>query len=382
MSKTGTVTNFPFSVKRGNLLLSLFCLVAAQAQTGVEIRGVYSHPKPFWDKGARFDEYGINAVFVGGSAITPELLARATSEGARVFAEFPTLNGKGYVEKHPEAWPIDETGERSPAATWFLGACPTEPGFKAYRLRQLSDLLESRDIAGVWMDYFHWHAQFEDPNPILPETCFSNTCLAAFQAAAGIKIPEGTIAEKARWILRTHDRQWRDWRCSVLSDWARDVRKVIRDKRPGVLLGLYHCPWTDDEFNGARRRILGLDFEQLAREIDVFSPMVYHGRMRRPPEWVGEYLTWFSRKLSIRPGRLPKVWPIVQAHNDPGVVSAEEFEKVMTLGLSGNASGVMMFTVRSIADDEAKMAVLRNLYRRWAASAAPKDGHGTSTGRR
>lgn len=321
----------------------------------LEIRGMYSHPKPFWDAGARLDDYGVNALFVHGGSITPELLTRARAEGARVFAEFPTLNGKGYVEKHPEAWPVNERGEKAAQATWFLGACPTEPGFRAWRMQQLGELLDRHELAGVWMDYLHWHAQFEDPNPVLPETCFSPTCLAAFEKAAGIRVPPGATAARAGWILQRQEREWRNWRADQLFDWARAVREILRKKRPGALLGVYHCPWTDDEFGGARRRILGLDFDQLASAVDVFSPMVYHGRMKRPPEWVGENVEWLSRKLRNR----AKIWPIVQAEE----TSADEFEKVLRAGTAGTSTGVMMFTTRSVASDAAKMQVMRRVYR-------------------
>jgi hypothetical protein len=138
---------------------------------------------------------------------------------------------------------------------------------------------------------------------------------------------------------------------------------VLRSRRPGAQLGVYHCPWTDEEFGGARRRILGLDLERLAAEVDVFSPMVYHGRMGRKPEWVGEYVGWMSRRLGIVGGRAPHLWPIVQAQNEPLHVSAGEFEKVMRLGLSGAATGVMMFTFGAVVEDEGKMAALKRLYR-------------------
>jgi hypothetical protein len=324
-----------------------------------EIRGMYANPKPFWDTGARLDEYGVNALFVHGGSINAEMIARAKSEGARVFAEFPTLNGKGYVEKHPEAWPVNEKGERAPAATWFLGACPTEPAFRAYRIKQLEDLLERFDLAGVWMDYFHWHAQFEDLNPILPETCFSPTCIAGFEASAKVRVPAGDTAERARWILSRQERRWREWRVEQLEDWARTIRDVVRRKRPGALVGVYHCPWTDAEYDGARRRILGLDLERLTRFVDVFSPMVYHGRMERSPQWVGEYVEWISGRV----GKRVKIWPIVQAHGDPRNIPAEEFEQVLRLGLSGAATGVMMFTAQSVASDRAKMEAMRRVYR-------------------
>ena len=332
----------------------------------IAIRGTYADPKPFWKKGVRLDDYGINAIFVGSYSLSPDLMARAKAEGAAVYMEFPTLNGKGYVEKHPEAWPIDEKGKPAPQATWFLGVCPTEPGFRSYRMRELRELLGKYDVAGVWLDYFHWHAQFEDPRPILPETCFSKTCLDAFSQATGVKLPPGSTEDTARWILANHENAWRDWRCSVLTDWVREARKVISETRPGALLGIYHCPWTDEEFGGARRRILGLALKSLAREVDAFSPMVYHGRMGRPPEWVGEHVAWMSKVLGLEMGRRPYLWPIVQAEDEPGVVSVEEFEKVMSLGASSAATGVMMFTFGGVAEDEAKLAALKRLYLDWA----------------
>jgi hypothetical protein len=84
------------------LPLLVASVVTLCAET-VAIRGTYADPKAFWSKGARLDEYGINAVFVHSGAISPELIARAGAEGAAVYAEFATLNGKGYVEKNLEA---------------------------------------------------------------------------------------------------------------------------------------------------------------------------------------------------------------------------------------------------------------------------------------
>lgn len=332
-------------------------MLLAPFRKRLEVRGIYSNPRAFWDKGLRLDDCGVNAIFTGASSITPALMERAAAEGARVFAEFPTLNGKGYVEKHPEAWPINEHGEQAPPATWFLGACPTDPGFRAFRMNQLQALLDAHDVAGVWMDYFHWHAQFEDPQPVLPETCFCEACLAAFSKSTGIGDPPGTTQSRANRILTRRQRQWREWRVEQLNGWARDIKTAL-GRRPGRLLGIYHCPWTDAEFNGARRRILGLDLDWLAGIVDVFSPMVYHGRMDRPPSWVGENIAWLSNKIRRR----ARIWPIVQAADGPRPVSAAEFDEVLQLGASGAATGVMMFTSQAVASDAGKLAAMRRLY--------------------
>lgn len=349
------------------LVLTFFFGCSPNSATEVEVCGTYGGVNKFWETGARLDNYGVNAIFVGSYGINQELVDRAHDESARVFSEFATLNGGRYVEQHPEAWPIDAKGEKSPKADWFMGVCPTEPNFRAYRMKALRELLHKYEVDGVWMDYVHWHAQFESPEPILPETCFCDHCLSAFKAAAGVDVPDGSsTAEKARWILSNCEDIWRDWRCSVVTGWARDMKEIIRQERPGALLGIFHCPWDDDDFGGARRKILGLDFVQLAQVVDVFSPMVYHGRMGRNPEWVREYVAWFCKKMNIEAGRYPKVWPIVQASDEPVKVSAEDFENVLRWAVSSEATGVMMFTVHAVATNPAKMETMKRVYREWA----------------
>jgi hypothetical protein len=297
-----------------------------------------------------------------GNSINKKIIERLKQDGIKIFAEFPTLNGKGYVDEHTEAWAINDKGEKVEVASWFMGVCPTDPGFKQYRMNELRKLLKKFDLDGVWMDYLHWHAQFEDPEPILPETCFCDNCLTTFQAATGIGVPNGNTKVKAEWILKNKDNKWRDWRCSVIASWTSDIRKVVKQANPDALLGLYHCPWDDDDFNGARRRNLGLDYNMLKKFVDVFSPMVYHARMGRSAEWVKDNIEWFCQNLNIRADKFPKVWPIVQCYNEPYVISAQEFEKVLRYGLSSEATGVMMFTSVAVADDQEKTETMKSVY--------------------
>ena len=346
------------------LAIFMYLLISCnqEPESKIEVRGVYGHPQPLWDKGYNLADLGINSIFVHSGSINHEMMDRARAEGMNVYAEFATLNGKNYVEEHPEAWAINEKGEQVEAASWFLGVCPTEPGFREYRFGLLRKLLTEYDIDGVWMDYVHWHAQFEEPEPILPETCFCDHCLASFAKDTGLEIPEGSTSQKAQWILENHDPDWRDWRCKVILDWAVEIRNIINEVKPGILLGIYHCPWTDEEFDGARRRILGLDYDLLRDFFDVFSPMVYHARMGREPGWVEENIAWFCTRMNIEDNRFPKVWPIVQAYNNPYTVSSAEFETVLNGGLASKSSGVMMFTTRAMAEDEEKVKVMKKVY--------------------
>jgi|MudIll2142460700_1097286.scaffolds.fasta_scaffold06692_4 hypothetical protein len=333
----------------------------------IEIRGIYGSPDPFWNKGIRLDQINVNAVFLGWKSINERLMERAEAEGLKVFAEFPVLNGKGYVDKHPEAWAVEKNGDKVQSASWFMGVCPTEPGFRQYRMTELRDLVKRFNIDGIWMDYVHWHAQFEEPEPILPETCFCENCIGTFKSATGIDVPALSTSEQAEWILKNHDRIWREWRCSVIAGWVRDIRMIMKQERPDAILGIYHCPWNDTDFDGARYRILGLDYGMLKDITDVFSPMVYHGRMGRDAEWVKENIEWFCRSLDMDPDTYPKVWPIVQAYNDPNVISPEEFEKVLRYGTGAAATGIMMFTSNSVAEDPEKTEKMIKVYSEWNA---------------
>ncbi|WP_235297805.1 glycoside hydrolase family 10 protein [Portibacter marinus] len=346
------------------LIIGLISLISCKQRPDKTpvIKGIYGNPTAFWDKGLKLNELGINAVFIHSGSVNHEIITRARSEGSKVFAEFATLNGKGYVNKHPEAWAINEKGEKVKPASWFMGVCPTEPNFRSYRFNLLRNLLQEYELDGVWMDYVHFHAQFEEPEPILPETCFCEHCVKTFSENSELKIPEGTVSERAEWILENHDLTWRDWRCKVILDWAVEIKSIINEIRPEALLGLYHCPWDDQEFDGANRRLLGLDYDLLKGTIDVFSPMVYHAKMGRKPDWVSENIDWLSKRLEIQKESYPKVWPIVQAYDDPRRINKQEFEMVLRHGLSGGSSGVMMFTSNAVAKDDGKIAVMKDVY--------------------
>jgi hypothetical protein len=344
------------------LVLLLINSCSEPKQNKLEIRGIYGHPKPFWKNDIRLDELGVNSIFLHSGSIDSVLMSKAKEQNLKVFAEFATLNGKNYVEHHPEAWPINEHGEKVSPASWFMGICPTDTAFKSFRFNQLRTLLQKYDLDGVWMDYLHWHAQFEEPEPILPETCFCDRCTGIFAASAGITLEDTAINDRASWILNNQNEAWRLWRCRVIYDWTMEIKAIVKEVRPDALLGLYHCPWNDDEYNGARQRILGLDYDLLRPVIDVFSPMVYHGRMGRKPEWVAENIEWFCKRLNIESGHWPKVWPIVQAYDEPDYTTPDEFIKVLSWGSAPPVSGVMMFTTRAVAADAEKTRAMKYFY--------------------
>ncbi|MFC4872040.1 hypothetical protein [Negadavirga shengliensis] len=346
------------------LLLVIFssCASSNKKADRVFVKGVYGNPGSLLRAGYFFDSLGMNAVFVRSISLTPQFYETARQQGCQVFVEFPTLNGKDYLEDHPEAWPINEKGEQEPAADWFMGICPTHPGFKEHRANQLRNIMDEFDVDGVFLNYLHWHAQFETPYPILPETCFCNRCVRQFEMYADREVKGEDISQKADWILTHADKEWRDWRNSILNGWVQDMKDVVKSHQPEALLGVYYCAWYPENHHEALYRTLGIDVKGLARIADVLSPMLFHKMKDRPPVWVGQYLDWLESQTQAGKKGTPLVWPIVQAHNSPGIVSPGEFREVMLEGSKYPSSGIMMFSDVSLVEDPEKVEVMRDLY--------------------
>jgi hypothetical protein len=264
------------------------------------IKGVYGNPATLLNAGYRFDSLGMNAVFVRSISLNQDFYKTARAQGTKIFVEFPTLNGKEYLKEHPEAWPIDENGEQSPPADWFMGICPTHPGFKTHRSDQLKAILEEFEVDGIFLDYVHWHAQFETTEPILPETCFCDRCTSLFGKEIKKEIPGESIKQKASWILKNEDKSWRKWRAGILNDWIGDMGKILKQYQPESKLGVFYCAWYPSDYDSALYRNLGIDPLALAEKADVLSPMLFHHMKGRPASWVGEYVTWLGESLGSK----------------------------------------------------------------------------------
>jgi hypothetical protein len=348
-------------MKKVFLILLMMATLSVDAQLPF-VKGVYGDPATLLKAGHRFDSLGMNAVFVRSISLNDGFFSTAKHQGCSVYVEFPTLYGNTYLKQHPEAWPINEKGEKAAQAEWFMGVCLTDTGLKQFRIRELKEITRRYAVDGIFLDYMHWHAQFERADPILPETCFCERCTEQFGNHIGKKIPGSTIAERAGWILKHAEPAWRKWRSGVLTAWVTDMKQVLKQERPQAMLGVFYCGWLPAEHDSALYRKLGIDVAAIAREADILAPMLFHGMYGRPPAWVGEHMQWLGIELK-NSSAAPLVWPIVQAHNKPSIISAAEFRKVMTEGMKLPASGIMMFADGSLLEDPEKLRVMRSIYR-------------------
>jgi hypothetical protein len=339
----------------------------------VPVRGIYGGiPQEIVDSGRSLREFGVDAVWLGSGSYTAERLAWLRAQQVRVYAEFNTLHVADYLKAHPDAAPIGTDGRVSPAPDGWQGICPTHEGYRAERMRALRTLLETFAIDGVWLDYHHSHASWEQAEPNMPDTCFCDRCLRRFQKDTAITLPQVSTPERAALLLTTHRAAWVRWRLSVFTDWVREFRDLRDATRPGALLGTFHNPWRDDEFGGARIDTLAIDLKAQAAYIDVFSPMPYHARFGHPsdPAWIGRQVSWLGQYLGVKgvAGERLRIWPIVQISDWGEPVPVGQIDEVLRHGARAPATGVIAFAWSGLSAQPQKIEALGRAFRALAAS--------------
>jgi hypothetical protein len=334
----------------------------------VTMRGIYGGvPQEILDSGRSLHEFGVNAVWLGAGSFTPERLTVLRAQGVRVFAEFNTLHVADYLKEHPDAAPIGADGQVSPPPDGWQGICPTHEGYRRSRMAAFKDLLDRYAVDGVWLDYHHSHASWEQAVPNMPDTCFCDRCLRRFQDDTGIRLPDGPVSARARRLL-SHDRQrWTRWRMDVLTDWVREFRTILNATRPAALLGTFHNPWSDEDFGGARLDKLAIDLRAQAAYIDVFSPMPYHARFghAKDPQWISRQVAWLGRYLGVSgaAGDKHRIWPIVQVSDWGEPVPLAQVETVLDHGSRTPATGVMVFAWSGLRKQPEKLEAIGRAFR-------------------
>ena len=194
------------------------------------------------------------------------------------------------------------------------------------------------EIDGIWLDYHHAHASWEQAEPNLPDTCFCPRCLERFQQDTGVELPDRPTPSCPGGCWAEHESQWVKWRCDVFTDWVREFRHDPR-RRPGrgPCWGRSIAPgrWRTTRRRAPREagdRPEGAGAVPRRVQPDALPRPVRP--CRRPgldlaagrPGW-GD--TWASR---AGPGERLKIWPIVQLSDWGEPVPVEQVAAVLDHG--------------------------------------------------
>lgn len=344
-------------------------IVQNQSRPWITVRGIYGGSlREMRQRDRTPAEYGVNAVWVGSGSLTVESVAEMRGLGLQVFAEFNSMHAAQYLKANPDAAPLGPDGRPSPPPQGWQGVSAFHPGYRRDRMAEFRRVLTAYEIDGIWLDYHHAHANWEQATPDLPDTDFSPHALRAFAETTGIVLP-ADVPAAARQLLGAHREAWTAFRCGVFTDWVREYRAILNEVRPRALLGTFHCPWSQEDHDGAIRHKLAIDLPAQARYLDVFSIMPYHARFGHAsdPEWISRQVRALGRLLNLegRPGETRRIWPIVQLADWGERVPVDQVATVLDHGTGQPATGVMAFNWGGLAKEWEKVEAIGQAYRRY-----------------
>ena len=307
---------------------------------------------------------GINSAFVSAQlGANPEVKSLARKNGITTFLIFPVFFDAEELERRPDLYAIRADGTRA-EDDWVKFACPTRPEYLARKIEELRRALREVDPDVLSLDFMRFFVFWEKVYPdrkieSLPDTCFDQSCLDAFERETNVRIPGNlsSVAEKAGWIHENRGREWIDWKCGVI---ARTVQALVREARrvkPSIRINIHTVPWRKDDFGGAGKAIAGQDLERLAPLVDYISPMAYHHMVRRTPAWVHSVtLDAYDRTRS-------RILPSIQVDKayieDP--YPPADFKEALQEALKPPSAGVVFWSWEALSRSPERKDIVRSL---------------------
>jgi uncharacterized lipoprotein YddW (UPF0748 family) len=148
---------------------------------------------------------------------------------------------------------VSSTGE---ASEWL---CPSDPDNRELMFTLVREIATGYGPDGIQLDYIRY------PNT---RHCFCSGCRSRFEAAETIRVacwPDQVLPGGSLHGL------WMDWRTETITSFVREVRRMLREEAPAVLLSAAVLPDVDDAMGN------GQDWASWAEEglVDFLCPMDY-----------------------------------------------------------------------------------------------------------
>jgi hypothetical protein len=269
---------------------------------------------------ASFREHGVNAILTESETYEAAAIEAAHDLGLRFYAGIACFSDHASkfrrLAERPELWPILESGERRPLMEWYIGVSPTDRRHQEDVLTTIRSIV-AYPIDGLFLDFVRWPLHWEielRPGRARPlDSSFDPATLSLFERTLGIPIPPGNVASRAAWIRTRCFRAWVDFKCKVITDFAREARDVLKTAMPRTELGIYVAP----DVAGLTEPLTGQRLRDLAPLVDWVSPMLYHNILLQSPSWIGSAL---AEVVGVAG---PKTMPVIQAdsNRDPNLAA-------------------------------------------------------------
>jgi hypothetical protein len=325
---------------------------------------IYDYSGDFQKLFETWRSLGINTAFV-----SPDLQSKpifrdlAKKSGIATFIILPIFYNAEELKKRPDLYAITAKGDRA-IEEWVEFVCPTREDYRREKIEYIKNLVRDTDPDGISLDFIRYFVFWEKVYPertleSLPQTCFDASCLAAFQRATSIRIPENlsAIPEKANWIIANHREDWAKWKSSVIASMVKETMEEARKIKPSLKVNIHAVPWRTDDFGGAIKSVAGQDLAALAAYADYLSPMCYHHMVLQKPAWVHSVVEDVERSTH------GQVLPSIQVKEAyiSATLSVSEFKEALAEALKPPSKGVVFWSWDALDKDLEKQAVVREL---------------------
>lgn len=314
-----------------------------------------------------WESLGINTALVSDTLLAnAEFRTMAKKNGVALFVIAPIFQNPEELQKQPDLAAVTDRGEPA-REDWVQFVCPTRKDYRNRRIEYVMKLVEEFDPDGVSLDFIRFFVFWEMVHPertpeSLPRTCFCASCLEDFQKTEKIDLPgnlSGT-AEKARWVLDNHPREWTAWKCRVITNTVKDLAEAARKIKPGIKINVHTVPWREEDFGGAAEAVAGQNVVQLAGLVDYISPMCYHHMVERSPEWIHSVVAdVFDR---TRGDVIPSIQ--VDKTYTERELSAAEFKAALDEAMKPPSKGVIFWNWDALAKSTEKKQSVQSITRR------------------
>jgi len=325
---------------------------------------IYEHSGSFTFLFEQWNELGINTGFCSEDLISdPEFMRQARDHGISTFLIFPVFFNPEAMDQNPDLAAITQQGQKA-VEEWVEFVCPSRENYRQAMIEKARQLVRTSQVDGISIDFIrhfvYWEKVYPERHPdSLPVTCFDSLCLHNFQSETGLAVPAHlqSTGEKAEWILESHGEEWTRWRCELISSMVRDLAASVREVKPDILVNIHLVPWTEEDFNGGRRRVAGQDLEALSKRADLLSPMTYAHMLKQKPEWIHQ----ITEEMYLSTGA--RVIPSVQvgkAYLDTAF-DLEEFRETIREALKAPSGGVILWSWERLLAEPGKLDLFGEL---------------------
>jgi hypothetical protein len=301
--------------------------------------------KPVEQQGPFLKSMGLT--LVGGRFQDRSLPKQLRASGLKTLGMIVLWEGEGHWKSHPESRPVMADGSPLPQVQGYAGVCPNQEWLQQQKLEEIKGMLRTGSYDVIILDFIRYPVHWEVPKPTMPDTCYCRVCLSRFQKETGVYLPRelNSVADQSAWIRKNHADRWFQWRAYQITAFCAKVSELRDRYSSGTLISLAAIPWQPSDYDNAAHKVAGQDFRQLAKFIEVFSPMSYNVLNGRPVQWIGEVNAYFVQET----GR--QVWPIV-IFDQEKKLSGTSWRETYQQALSQGADGFILFPFPSMIGSE------------------------------